>query len=75
MAEQSSNPTTTSRSEAFFRESLVAGFTHRAFTKAMGFDDEDLQRPVIGICNTYSELNNCNSNLREVAAAVKRGIW
>ncbi|MBX3010635.1 MAG: dihydroxy-acid dehydratase [Caldilineaceae bacterium] len=66
---------TPSRSHAFFRESLVAGFTHRAFTKAMGFDDEDLQRPVIGICNTYSELNNCNSNLREVAEAVKRGIW
>jgi dihydroxy-acid dehydratase len=41
----------------------------------MGFDDEDLQRPVIGICNTYSELNNCNNNLREVAEAVKRGVW
>lgn len=80
MAEQSGNVTaqpinTASRSEAFFRESLVAGFTHRAFTKAMGFDDEDLQRPVIGICNTYSELNNCNNNLREVAEAVKRGVW
>lgn len=74
MAEQESR-VNSSRSHAFFRESLVAGFTHRAFTKAMGFDDEDLQRPVIGICNTYSELNNCNSNLREVAEAVKRGIW
>ncbi len=66
---------TVARSQTFFQEPLVAGFTHRAFTKAMGFDDEDLQRPVIGICNTYSELNNCNSNLREVAEAVKRGIW
>ncbi|MCA9362350.1 dihydroxy-acid dehydratase, partial [Candidatus Kaiserbacteria bacterium] len=66
---------TPSRSDAFFNESLVAGFTHRAFTKAMGLDDEDLQRPVIGICNPYSELNNCNNNLREVAEAVKRGIW
>lgn len=76
MVEQPSNATASpSRSEAFFRESLVAGFTHRAFTKAMGFDDEDLQRPVIGICNTYSELNNCNNNLREVAEAVKRGVW
>jgi len=75
MAEQESNGAAPSRSHAFFRESLVAGFTHRAFTKAMGFDDEDLQRPVIGICNTYSELNNCNNNLREVAEAVKRGVW
>ncbi|MEZ4656326.1 MAG: IlvD/Edd family dehydratase [Caldilineaceae bacterium] len=66
---------TASRSGLFFSEPHVAGFTHRAFTKAMGFDEEDMQRPVIGICNTYSELNNCNSHLRELAEAVKRGIW
>ncbi|MCB0094626.1 MAG: dihydroxy-acid dehydratase [Caldilineaceae bacterium] len=64
-----------SRSGLFFSEPHVAGFTHRAFTKAMGFDEEDMQRPVIGICNTYSELNNCNSHLRELAEAVKRGVW
>lgn len=63
------------RSETFFGESGVAGFTHRAFTKAMGFDDTDMNRPVIGICNTYSELNNCNRNLRQLAEAVKRGVW
>ncbi len=63
------------RSETFFGESGVAGFTHRAFTKAMGFDDADMARPVIGICNTYSELNNCNRNLRQLAEAVKRGVW
>ena len=64
-----------SRSETFFHESGVAGFQHRAFTKAMGFDDVDMDRPVIGICNTWSELNNCNGNLRELAEAVKRGVW
>ena len=64
-----------SRSRVFFEEEHVAGFIHRAFTKSMGFDDEDMARPVIGICNTYSELNNCNSNLREIADAVKRGVW
>lgn len=69
------NNSTPSRSEAFFNEPHVAGFTHRAFTKAMGFDDADMARPVIGICNTYSELNNCNSHLRELAEAVKRGVW
>ncbi len=63
------------RSDAFFGESGVAGFTHRAFTKAMGYDDTDMGRPVIGICNTFSELNNCNSNLRQLAEAVKRGVW
>lgn len=64
-----------SRSRTFFGESGVAGFTHRAFTKSMGYDDIDMSRPVIGICNTYSELNNCNRHLREVAEAVKRGVW
>src|SRR5689334_15073982 len=63
------------RGRAFFAEPGVAGFTHRAFAKSMGFDDEDLDRPVIGICNTYSELNNCHQNFRELADAVKRGVW
>ncbi|MCB0114717.1 MAG: dihydroxy-acid dehydratase, partial [Caldilineaceae bacterium] len=31
--------------------------------------------PVIGICNTYSELNNCNVHLKDLAEAVKRGVW
>ena len=66
---------TNSRSRAFFSEGHVAGFTHRAFTKSMGFDEDDMQRPLIGICNTYSEINNCNSHLNQLAAAVKRGIW
>ena len=52
----------------------VASFIHRAFTKAMGYDDDDLQRPVIGICNTYSELNHCNQGLKDLAEAVKRGV-
>jgi dihydroxy-acid dehydratase len=64
-----------SRSHTFFNEPHVAGFTHRAFSKAMGLDDEDLARPVIGICNTFSELNNCHAHLRELAEAVKRGVW
>ena len=32
-------------------------------------------KPVIGICNSWSELNNCNAHLRTVAEAVKRGVW
>lgn len=72
---ESTSSDTVSRSRVFFDEPGVAGFTHRAFTKAMGFDDENMTRPVIGICNTYSELNNCHSHLREVAEAVKRGVW
>lgn len=64
-----------SRSRAFFQETGIAGFTHRAFTKSMGYDDMDMSRPVIGICNTYSELNNCNRHLNDLSEAVKRGVW
>ena len=63
-----------SRSHAFFTDSGVAGLTHRAFTAAMGLDHADMARPLIGICNTFSELNPCNSHLRALAAAVKRGV-
>ncbi len=50
-------------------------FMRRAFAKGMGFSDEDLRRPVIGICNSWSELNHCNAHLRTLAEAVKRGVW
>lgn len=62
------------RGERWFETPDVASFIHRAFTKGMGFDDDDLKRPIIGICNTYSELNHCNHNLRALAEAVKRGV-
>src|SRR5689334_6707921 len=62
------------RGEAWYGSNDVASFIHRAFTKAMGYDDADLHRPVIGICNTYSELNHCNRGLKDVAEAVKRGV-
>src|SRR5688500_12673995 len=52
-----------------------SNFMRRAFAKGMGFTDEDLGRPVIGIANSWSELNHCNRSLRELAEAVKRGVW
>ncbi len=63
------------RTQSFFKQAGLAGFIHRAFTKASGFDDADMAKPVIGICNTYSEMNHCNRHLRELAEAVKRGVW
>ena len=65
---------TAKRSTDFFNEDGVAGLTHRAFTAAMGYDSADMSRPLIGIGNTYSELNPCNSHLRALAEAVKRGV-
>lgn len=64
-----------SRSKTFFNEQGVAGFTHRAFVKSMGYDDLDMDRPVIGICNTFSDFNSCHRHFKELAEAVKRGVW
>jgi len=44
--------------------------------KAEGFPQEVFEgKPVIGICNSWSELTSCNAHLRQVAEAVKRGVW
>ena len=46
----------------------------RAMLKAIGFTDEDLAKPIIGIANTWIETMPCNYNLRELAGKVKEGI-
>jgi dihydroxy-acid dehydratase len=46
----------------------------RAMLKAVGFTDEDLQRPIIGVANTWTEIGPCNYHLRDIAAQVKAGI-
>jgi dihydroxy-acid dehydratase len=50
-------------------------FLRRSFARSMGLSDEALSKPVIGVLNTASELNNCHRGLRELAEAVKRGVW
>src|SRR5213594_5111772 len=52
------------------------GWLRRAAFKADGFGEPAYEgRPIIGICNTWSELTHCNAHLRQVAEAVKRGVW
>src|SRR4051812_9744662 len=46
----------------------------RAMLKAIGFTDEDLARPLIGVANTWTETMPCNFHLRHLAAKVKEGI-
>src|SRR4030095_5051481 len=63
------------RSQNWFARKDQDGFVHRAWLKAEGFSDAVFDnRPVIGIANSWSELTNCNSHLRQVAEAVKRGV-
>src|SRR5580765_7863930 len=65
----------TRRSDAWFDRPDLDGFLHRSWLKASGFSDSAFRgRPVIGICNSWSELVNCNVHLRGLAEAVKRGV-
>jgi L-arabonate dehydrase len=63
------------RSREWFERKDLDGFLHRSWLKAEGFTDEAFRgRPLIGICNSWSELVNCNVHLRGLAEAVKRGV-
>jgi dihydroxy-acid dehydratase len=46
----------------------------RSFYKAIGFTDEDLQKPIVGIANTWTETMPCNFNLRQLAVRIKEGV-
>ena len=63
------------RSREWFDRSDLDGFLHRSWLKSEGVSDEAFRgKPVIGICNSWSELVNCNVHLRGLAEAVKRGV-
>jgi len=49
--------------------------TRRGHLRAMGYTDYDMKRPIIGVCNPWSELNPGHWHFRTLADAVKRGIW
>ena len=64
------------RSAKWFSDSLHQGFVARGWAKNQGHPDQMFDgRPVIGICNTWSDLNPCNAHLRILAEQVKRGIY
>ena len=64
------------RSEDWFDTPELYGWLRKAAFKAEGFSEESYEgKPVIGICNTWSELTHCNAHLRDLAEAVKRGVW
>jgi dihydroxy-acid dehydratase len=62
------------RSSAWFASNDKDGFIHRSWMR--GYPDDVFDgRPVIGICNTWSELTPCNAHFRDIAERVKRGVW
>jgi dihydroxy-acid dehydratase len=64
------------RSQRSYGRKDKDGFIHRSWMKSEGLPADVFDgRPVIGICNTWSELTPCNAGLRDVAEYVKRGVW
>jgi dihydroxy-acid dehydratase len=64
------------RSRQWFGRKGKDGFIYRAWMKNQGIPAHELQgKPVIGICNTWSELTPCNAHFRELAESVKHGIY
>ncbi len=63
------------RSQGWFGKTGKDGFIYRAWMKNQGIPDYEFRdKPVIGICNTWSELTPCNAHFRELAESIKRGI-
>ena len=64
------------RSASWFGHQNMSGFIHRSWMKNQGHPEDMYDgRPVIGICNTYSELTPCNAHFRDLAERVKRGVY
>jgi dihydroxy-acid dehydratase len=60
-----------------YSDELKQGFARapaRAMLKGAGFTDSDLERPLVGIANTWTEVTPCNVHLRKLAEAVKQGV-
>ncbi|HUL82165.1 MAG TPA: IlvD/Edd family dehydratase, partial [Gammaproteobacteria bacterium] len=63
------------RSQAWFGRSGKMGFYYRSWLKGMGIPDDQFDgRPVIGVCNTWSELTPCNAHFRRIAEHVRYGV-
>src|SRR5688572_9293479 len=64
------------RSRAWFEGPEYFNFARRGYLRSEGFGADVLaNKPIIGICNSWSELNHCNVHLRQLAEAVKKGVW
>ena len=64
------------RSHRWYGVRDLRSFGHRSRTKQMGYAEEEYRgKPVIGIINTWSDINPCHAHFRERAAEVKRGVW
>ncbi|SVB75441.1 uncharacterized protein METZ01_LOCUS228295, partial [marine metagenome] len=68
------NPKGLSRGLTNYGDKDFSLYLRRSFAKSMGYSDEMLDRPIVGIVNTASGYNNCHRGVPELVAAVKRGV-
>ena len=73
---QKKKPASELRSQQWFGRDGKDGFMYRSWTKGKGVPHDSFDgRPVIGICNTFSEMTPCNSHFRTLAEQVKIGVY
>ena len=76
MAASPPKPPPKLRSAAWFGTADKNGFMYRSWMKNQGIPDHEFHgKPIIGICNTWSELTPCNAHFRKIAEHVKRGVF
>lgn len=65
------------RSQEWYGRKGKDGFIYRSWMKNQGFPHHlfEGEKPVIGICNTWSEFTPCNAHFKDLAEALKKGIW
>lgn len=62
------------RGSTAYGDEGFSAFMRKAFSRHLGFDQHDFDKPIIGICNTYSEINRCHTHFGPIVEAVKRGV-
>jgi dihydroxy-acid dehydratase len=74
MSDDANKPTGMRRGLAQYGDNEFSLFMRKAFIKAMGYSDDALERPIIGITNTFSGYNACHRTVPELMEAIKRGV-
>ncbi|MEF3331420.1 MULTISPECIES: dihydroxy-acid dehydratase [Oceanobacillus] len=62
------------KSNASYGDEAFSEFLKMAFRRHLGHDEEDYEKPVIGISNTFSEVNRCHSHIQPMVEAIKQGV-
>ena len=74
MASTEDQPTGMRQGLTRYGDEAFSLYMRRSFIKAMGYTDEALERPIVGITNTHSGYNACHGNVPDLVAAVERGV-